>query len=116
MLAIACLLPEFFHRIFSFKRGPIDTKSKMFLADPTKYDKYLRQVLMAWFTEDSVSMKYLVSSDVLARNSLLDPTQIMEGKDDQSDIILVEFDSEEPDLDTIQQRKIPMTAASNQKS
>ena len=38
----------------------------------------------------------------------------MEEIDDHSD--LVEFDSEEPDLDTIQQRKIPMAAASNQKS
>ena len=116
MLAIACLLPDFFQRIFSFRRRPIDTKSKMFLADPTKYDKYLRQVLMAWLTEDSISMKYLVSSDVLAGSSTLDPTQIMEEQDDHGDIILVEFDSEESDLDTIHQRKIPMTAASNQKS
>eukprot|EP00112_Aurelia_sp_Birch-Aquarium-sp1_P008138 Seg1893.5 transcript_id=Seg1893.5/GoldUCD/mRNA.D3Y31 product="hypothetical protein" protein_id=Seg1893.5/GoldUCD/D3Y31 len=115
MLAVACLLPEFFQRIFSFKRRPIDTKSKMFLANPTKYDKYLRQVLMAWMTEDNVSMKYLVSSDVLAGNSPLDPTHIMEEPEDHSDIILVEFDSEEFDLDTeFDERNIPMTAASNQ--
>ena len=65
MLAFASLLPEYFQFIANNKRGLNRGLPKLFFADATRYGKYLRQVLMAWFSETRVSMKYLAPTDIL---------------------------------------------------
>eukprot|EP00795_Rhopilema_esculentum_P016122 gene16122-7478_t len=82
------------------KRKQEDTESRLFFSNPTKYDKYLHQVLAAWLAEDYVSMKYLVSSDVLTGKLPYIPMDTMEEQEEQSDIILVEFDAQTASLDT----------------
>ena len=117
MLAMSCLLPEFFQFVFSCKRKQEDTESKLFFSNPTKYDKYLRQVLAAWLAEDCVSMKYLVSSDFLTGKLPCNPTDTMEKQEEQSDIILVEFEAQTASLDTgLQGIPHASTEMSNQSS
>ena len=90
MLAFASLLPEYFQFIVNNKRGLNRGVQKLFFADPTRYGKYLRQVLMAWFSETRVSMKYLAPTYVL--NGIL-PTIASEpsSDSDDDDVVHVEF-------------------------
>lgn len=91
MLAFASLLPDYFQFIVDNKRGLNRGSPKLFFADPTRYGKYLRQVLMAWFSETRVSMKYLAPTDVL--NGIL-PTiasELSSDSDDDDDVVHIEF-------------------------
>eukprot|EP00112_Aurelia_sp_Birch-Aquarium-sp1_P012912 Seg2720.2 transcript_id=Seg2720.2/GoldUCD/mRNA.D3Y31 product="hypothetical protein" protein_id=Seg2720.2/GoldUCD/D3Y31 len=89
MLAFGSLLPNYFQFIVDNKCGLNRGSPKLFSADPTRYGKYLRQVLMAWFSETRVSMKYLTPTDVL--NCIL-PTIASElSSDSDDDVVHIEF-------------------------
>eukprot|EP00112_Aurelia_sp_Birch-Aquarium-sp1_P025112 Seg820.2 transcript_id=Seg820.2/GoldUCD/mRNA.D3Y31 product="hypothetical protein" protein_id=Seg820.2/GoldUCD/D3Y31 len=59
MLAIASLLPGYFDEIVR-RKFCANQKSLAFFKNPTMYSKYLRQVIMAWFSEERISMNYLI--------------------------------------------------------
>ena len=113
MLAFASLLPEYFQFIVNNKRGPNRGKPELFFANPTTYGKYLRQVLMAWFSETRMCMKYLAPNDVL--NGILSTIASEPSSDSDDDAVHVEFkpekDATENEGQNIREDENPKQAA-----
>lgn len=104
MLSIACLSPQYFKQIVDVKRGNCRTEPRAFIANPTQFGKYLRQVVMAWYCEGRVDLRYLLSARALQIGSVhqgesqdntddaFDDDACNEEEDDDDDVVRVEFD------------------------
>ena len=101
MLSIACLSPQYFKQIADVKRGNCRTEPRAFIANPTEFGKYLRQVVMAWYCEGQVNLKYLLSARALqigdvhqgeSQDDTDDAFDDDEKDDDHDDVVQVEFD------------------------
>ena len=57
MMAIAMIDSSKFHSI-------LNMKNQYFMSDPTKYSKYLRLVMMAWMSENTIKVQYLLQDDL----------------------------------------------------
>ncbi len=96
MLSVACLRSAFFSQIISCKRGERNIDSDVFLANPSRFGKYLRQVLMAWISEGKILMKYVVPTLVLADNLVAGSLELSTETEEVSDVELVEFETDRP--------------------
>ena len=104
MLSIACLSPQYFKHIVDVKRRNCRTEPCAFIANPTQFGKYLRQVVMAWYCEGRVDLRYLLSTRALqisdvrqgeAQDDTEDPFNdeaFDEEDNDDDDVVRVEFD------------------------
>ena len=107
MLAIASLSPDYFDEIVR-RKFCSNKKSSAFFRNPTMYSKYMQQVIMAWFSEERISMKYLIG------NGVLQDYDLSSDSDEQNDgVIRVNFeitDSNEilmsSDMIDVQERKV----------
>ena len=112
MLSVACLRPGYFSRIVECKRRPNDRNSDIFLANPSRFGKYLRQVMMAWISEGSISMKYLVPTLVLADDGVASSLELSIETEETADIELVEFSTDDRQNQQTQHQEHPLTSAS----
>ena len=56
MMAISAVCPSTFQRLTSIKQK---STPYCFLSEPSKYNKYLRFVLMSWITEGAIKIEYI---------------------------------------------------------
>lgn len=112
MLSVACLRPGFFSRIVGCKRRATDKDSDVFLANPSQFGKYLRQVMMAWISEGRISMKYLVPTLVLADDCIAGSLELSAETEETAEIELVEFPIDVPQDQQMQHHEYPLTTAS----
>jgi hypothetical protein len=76
MAATACLAPGFFSELTERISAGSRRTNPTFLKDPTKYSKYLRLVLMSWFSEKNINI-----SNVLPSESVPTQSSIQECRD-----------------------------------
>eukprot|EP00112_Aurelia_sp_Birch-Aquarium-sp1_P025748 Seg874.4 transcript_id=Seg874.4/GoldUCD/mRNA.D3Y31 product="hypothetical protein" protein_id=Seg874.4/GoldUCD/D3Y31 len=112
MLSVACLRPGFFSRIVGCKRRAADKDSDVFLANPSQFGKYLRQVMMVWISEGRISMKYLVPTLVLADDCIAGSLELSAETEETAEIELVEFQIDVPQDQQMQHHEYPLTTAS----
>ena len=62
-----------------------------FLSDPSKYNKFLRYVVITWFSEEKVDLSYLHTFDDTTENRELPDSNKMEEENDSEDVAYVDF-------------------------
>ena len=59
MAAITCISPNLYLTLTT----PSQFKPNIYVQDPTKYSKFLRQVIMCWIAEDSINIHHVIPTE-----------------------------------------------------
>ena len=85
IMIISILSPPMFHVLTSPKSDDIPN---LYITQPTKYNRYLRQVLMSWISNDNIEIKNVVPNRFIAGADVT--SDIASDSDDHKDIPCVD--------------------------
>eukprot|EP00112_Aurelia_sp_Birch-Aquarium-sp1_P011566 Seg2428.4 transcript_id=Seg2428.4/GoldUCD/mRNA.D3Y31 product="hypothetical protein" protein_id=Seg2428.4/GoldUCD/D3Y31 len=68
-LSIACLAPRNFVLLTDKALRGAERLSQLFISKPHAYSMYLRCVIMAWMSEEKISIEYVTPNQLLGNNS-----------------------------------------------
>ena len=98
MIAIACLAPRYYSVLTDKMLRGAHHLPSLFISRPHTYAKYLRRVIMTWFSEKCISIKYITPTQLLGLDmgdqSNTDALKDIEPEDEE-DVVLVDFEVDE---------------------
>ena len=97
MAAIATLSPTFFDLVC--KSQGSSSRPFLFISDPTRYSRYLRATVMAWFADSYIDINYLTPEEY--PNNEVDGFVSDSEESEEEYIVHVSFDTETTDEDVI---------------
>eukprot|EP00112_Aurelia_sp_Birch-Aquarium-sp1_P019996 Seg5055.1 transcript_id=Seg5055.1/GoldUCD/mRNA.D3Y31 product="hypothetical protein" protein_id=Seg5055.1/GoldUCD/D3Y31 len=94
-LSIACLAPRYFALLTDKALRGAERLPQLFISKPHAYSMYLTRVIMAWMSEEKISIEYVTPTQLLGNNSDDLPWEINEEFPEDEDVLLVDFDIDE---------------------
>lgn len=98
VLAIACLAPRYYSVLTDKMLRGANHLPSLFISRPHTYAKYLRRVIMTWFSEKYISIKYITPTQLLGldmnNQNNADALKDIEPEDEE-DVVLVDFEANE---------------------
>eukprot|EP00112_Aurelia_sp_Birch-Aquarium-sp1_P024021 Seg740.3 transcript_id=Seg740.3/GoldUCD/mRNA.D3Y31 product="hypothetical protein" protein_id=Seg740.3/GoldUCD/D3Y31 len=98
VLAIACLAPRYYSVLTDKMLRGANHLPSLFISRPHTYAKYLRRVIMTWFSEKYISIKYITPTQLLGldmnNQNNTDALKDIEPEDEE-DVVLVDFEANE---------------------